>query len=131
MQHVAFRTRRQRVERPAGRQHQLGALGHGIDAGGIEADHAGGIGAIVEGPAVAPGDLDVVADPDVAQEAEMRIAMRRVDGDAGLAGLGAAFEMARAERERLAAGAGQRDGGDAEALHGDARYRDGAPNVGR
>ena len=66
MQNVSLRSRRHRIERPAGRQHQFGVVRPGIDAGGIEAHHLRGIGAIAEGPAVAAGDLDLVADPDIA-----------------------------------------------------------------
>ena len=57
----------------------------------------------------------------------MRIAMRGIDGDAALAGVGRPLDMARAEGERLAAAAREHDGAGVDPLHLDARDR---PGVG-
>ena len=57
----------------------------------------------------------------------MRIAVRGIDGDAALAGIGRALDMARTESERLAAAAREHDGAGVEPLHLDARDR---PGVG-
>ena len=53
----------------------------------------------------------------------MRIAVRRIDGDAALAGIGRAFDMTRTEGERLAAAACEHDGAGMEPLHFDAGDR--------
>ena len=55
----------------------------------------------------------------------MRIAVRRIDGDAALAGIGRAFDMARTEGERLAAAACEHDGAGMDPLHLDAGDRPG------
>ena len=55
----------------------------------------------------------------------MRIAMRGIDGDAALAGIGRAFDMAGTEGERLAAAAREHDGAGVDPLHLDARDRPG------
>ena len=110
MHKIAFGPLRQRVERPAGRQHQFMAVCERIDAGSIEAHDRGGVHLITERPAVVSRDVDLVADHDLLQEGEMRIAVRGIDGDAALAGFRRAFDMTRAEGERLAAAACERDG---------------------
>ncbi len=46
---------------------------------------------------------------DLLEELEMRVAVRGVDRDATLARIGRAFDMARPERERLAAAAREHD----------------------
>jgi hypothetical protein len=94
-----------------------------IDAGGIEAHDRGGIHPVVEFFAVASRHVDLVTDDDVLQEGEMRIAMRRIDGDATFAGVGRPFDVTRAEGERLAAAACQHDGAGMEPLHLDAGDR--------
>ncbi len=55
----------------------------------------------------------------------MRIAVRRVDGDAALAGIGRPFEMAGTESQRLAAASGQHDRAGVDPLHLDACDRPG------
>ena len=55
----------------------------------------------------------------------MRIAVRGIDGDAALAGIGRPLDMARTEGERLAAAACEHDGAGMEPLHFDARDRPG------
>ena len=57
----------------------------------------------------------------------MRIAMRGIDGDAALAGIGRALDMTGTEGERLAAAASQHDGAGIDPLHLDPRDR---PGVG-
>ncbi len=102
-------------------------VGEWIDAGGVEAHHGGGVGAIVEGAAVGAGDDDVVANSDIPEECEMGVAMRGIDGDAALAGIGRQLDMTGTERQRLAAAAREHDGGGADPRHIDARHR---PGVG-
>ena len=53
----------------------------------------------------------------------MRIAVRRINGDAAFAGIGRAFDMPRTEGERLSAAACEHDGAGMEPLHFDARDR--------
>ena len=55
----------------------------------------------------------------------MRIAMRGIDRDAALAGIGGEFDMARAEGQRLAAASGQHDGAGMQPFYLDARDRPG------
>ena len=57
----------------------------------------------------------------------MRVAVRRIDRHAAFAGIGAKLDMARPERQRLAAAAGQHNGAGMEPFHFDARHR---PGVG-
>ena len=75
VQEVPLRPRRERVERPAGRQHQLMAARERIDPGGIETHDRGFVRAVTEFLAVASRDVDFVADDDVLEESEVRIAM--------------------------------------------------------
>src|SRR5882757_8057786 len=124
---IALRPRGQRLERPAGRQHQLISVGQGIDAGLIESDNRAPIGPIAERLAVASRDVDLVADCDILQKAKMRIAMRRIDRDPALAGVDGLLDMARTERQRMAAAAGKRDCGGMKAPHLDPGHR---PGVG-
>jgi hypothetical protein len=72
MHEVAVRPRGQRLERPAGRQHQLIAISQRIDTRAVETHHRRGIRPIAELPAVAARDIDVVANGDIFQEAKMR-----------------------------------------------------------
>lgn len=51
----------------------------------------------------------------------MRIAVRRIDGDAAFAGVGRTFDIAGAEGERLAAAVREHGGVGAEPLHLDTR----------
>ena len=127
VQQIAVGPRRDRIERPAGGEHELVAAAERIDAGLIEAHDRMRVGAIAKDLAVAPRHVDLVADPDVLQETEMRIAMRGIDRDAALAGIGGEFDMAGTEGQRLAAGARQHDGAGADPLHLDPRHR---PGVG-
>ena len=53
----------------------------------------------------------------------MRIAMRRIDGDAAFAGIGRPFDMPRTESQCLAAAAREHDGAGMEPLHFDAGDR--------
>src|SRR3954451_16341184 len=94
-----------------------------IDTGGIEADDRGGVHLITERPAVVSCNGDLVADHDVLQEGEMRIAVRRVDGEATLAGIRCPFDMTWTEAERLPAAACEHDGARMEPLHFDAGDR--------
>src|SRR6185436_12059080 len=96
-----------------------------IDPGSIEAHHRGCIGAVAEFVAIASGDVDLVADGDILEESEVRIAMRRIDGDAGLSCIGCALDMSRTEGERLAAAACQHDGAGMDPLDLDPRDRPG------
>ena len=77
--------------------------------------------------AVVTRDADLVADLHVAEKGKAGVAVRRVDGCAGLACLGRALDMAGAEGERLSARAGERDPACVQARHLDARDR---PSVG-
>src|SRR5258705_13424330 len=88
-----------------------------IDAGGIEAHDRGRIHPIAERPSVVSCDVDLVADDDVLQEGEMRIAMRRIDGHAAFARVGRPLDMTRAEGERLAATAREHDGAGMDPLY--------------
>jgi len=74
-----------------------------------------------------PRHPDFVADHDVGQEREMRVAMRRVDRRAGLAGARRALDMTGTERQRLSAAAVQDDRRLAEARDFDPRLR---PRIG-
>src|SRR5260370_11011158 len=103
MQDVTFRSRYQRIERPAGRQHQFRSAHKGIDPGSIEAHDRSFVRPVAKRLAVASRDIDLVADPNVAQKTEMGIAVRGIDRHAAFAGIGRQLEMARAEGERLAA----------------------------
>ena len=73
--------------------------------------------------AVASRHLDLVTDDDVFQEGEMRITVRRVDGDAALAGVCRAFDMTWTESQCLPAAAREHDGAGMEPPHFDARDR--------
>ena len=53
----------------------------------------------------------------------MGIAVRGVDGDAALAGVGRSFDMTRTEGERLSAAASEHDGAGMEPFHFDAGDR--------
>ena len=64
-----------------------------IDAGGIEAHDRGRIHPVAERPAVAARDVDLIADGDVLQKGEMRIAVRRVNGHAAFARVGCPLDM--------------------------------------
>ena len=57
----------------------------------------------------------------------MRIAVRGIDRDAALAGIGRQFDMAGTEGERLAAAPRQHDGAGMDPFHLDPRNR---PGVG-
>src|SRR5690242_6311163 len=102
-------------------------MGVGRDAGRIPGHDRGAGHAEAEFLAVTAGDADLGADPHVAEKRKAGVAMRRVDGGARLARLGRALDMAGAERERLAARAGERDLAAMQARHLDAGDR---PGVG-
>ena len=85
------------------------------------------VGAIAESAAVAARDGDLVADRHILQEAEMRVAMRRIDRDAALARLGASAPHGRDRRRAPGRSSRQHDGAGAEPRHLDARDR---PGVG-
>jgi hypothetical protein len=75
--------------------------------------------------AVAPSDVDVVANNNVFQKTEMRVAMRGIDHGAGATGIRRIVEMPWSESQRLSARAVQHDRIGVEALHLDARDRPG------
>ena len=75
--------------------------------------------------AIASRHLDRIADDDVFQEGEMRVTMRRIDGDPAFAGVGRPFDMPGTEGERLAAAACQRNGAGVDAPDDDSRGRGG------
>src|SRR3954453_20109930 len=60
MQHIAQRSRCDRVERPARREDQF-ALVSGCDLELVIAHHGGTDRTVAECPAVAPGDVDLIA----------------------------------------------------------------------
>src|SRR6185436_6438417 len=120
MQEVPLRPRRERVERPAGRQHQLMAARERIDPGGIETHDRGFVRAVAEFSAVASRHVDLVADDDALEEGEVRIAVCGIDGDAAFAGTGRAFDVPWTEGERLAAAASEHDGAGMDPLYLDA-----------
>src|ERR1700748_95793 len=101
------------------------ALAQRIDPGMVEPYHRMSVCPVAEGLAVAARDIDLVADGDVAQEAEMCIAVGGVDGHAAFAGIGGQFDMARSEGESLPAAAFERDGAGMDPLHIDAGDRPG------
>ena len=55
-----------------------------IDTGLIEANDRAAVGPVAKRLAVASRDVDLVADCDIFQKAEMGVAMRGVDRDAAL-----------------------------------------------
>src|SRR5258708_34974934 len=110
MQDVAFRPRRQRIEWPTRRQRQFISVGEGIDARGIEAHHRSAVRAIAERLAVASRDDDLVANGDVFEKPKMRIAVRGINRDATLAGIGCELDMTGPEGQRLAAASSEHDG---------------------
>jgi hypothetical protein len=69
----------------------------------IEPHDRRAVGAIAKGFAIMARDVDLVADGDIFQKPEMGVAMRRVDGDADLAGFRGALQMAGPESQRLTA----------------------------
>src|SRR6185312_4898068 len=73
MQDVALRPLRQRIERPAGGEHQLISVGERIDPRLVVANDGCCVGPIAEGLAVGSRDIDLVANPDIAQEVEMGV----------------------------------------------------------
>ncbi len=79
----------------------------------------------MENDAVASRDIDFIADGDILQKTEMRIAVRGIDRHAALAGIGGELDVARPEGKRLAAASGQHDGAGVEPFHLDARDRPG------
>src|SRR5262249_30565267 len=115
------------VERPAGCQHQPPAGRERVDTRGVPRYDRGFGDAETKDGAVLPRHPDFVADHDVGQEREMRVAMRRVDRRAGLAGARRALDMTGTERQRLSAAAVQDDRRLAEARDFDARLR---PRIG-
>src|SRR5262245_33264436 len=108
MNHVAQRSPERAVERPAGGKRQIVSLRSGVDVRLIPAHDLRPSHLIGEGDAVITRDLDLVAGLEVAEEAEMRVAMRGEDHRAALAGLRRRVEMAGSESERLAAAARDR-----------------------
>src|ERR1700748_2785363 len=125
MQQVAFGPRCQRIKRPTCGQHQLMTAAQRIDPGIVEPHDGASIRAVTECFAVTAGDIDLVADGDVAQETEMCIAMRCVDGHAAFAGIGSQFDVTRTEGERLSAATFECDGAGMNPLHLDASDRPG------
>src|ERR1700744_3137120 len=79
----------------------------------------------MEGLAVPASHIDRVAHDEVFQETEVRIAMRGVDGDTAFAGVGRELDVARTERQRLAAASGKNDSLCMQPLDLDARDRPG------
>jgi hypothetical protein len=115
-------------------QHEFEIPRGGVDARCVETDHGEGVRAIAKVLAVAARDLDLVANGNIAQESEMRVAMGGIDGDAARAGLGGLLDVAGPEGERLAARACQHDGARADPFHLDPRDRPGVrpgPWLGR
>src|ERR1043166_6767359 len=82
---IAQRPRERAVERPARHEHQPAPGRIRIDPGLVPPYHRGPTHAEAQLPAVAARDLDLVASLHVAQEREMRIAVRRIDRRAPLA----------------------------------------------
>src|ERR1700754_2687236 len=97
MQDIAFGAGGDRVERPAGREHEPEALCCGIDARRIETNHGRGIRPITKVLAVATCDIDHVTNGNIPQEAEMRVAMRGIYRNTALARINRLVEMAGSE----------------------------------
>src|SRR3954453_3627786 len=125
MQDVALGAGRERVERPAGREHEFGSPCRRIDAGGIEANHSGGIRAKTKVLAITACDIDQVTNGDIPKEAEMSVAVRCIYGNTPLARVSRLADMAGTKSERLAARAFQHDRAGADPPHLDPRDRPG------
>src|SRR5262245_14496162 len=127
MHDIAERPAETPIERPAGGKHQPMSLRIGNDAGAVEADHLACRHLIAESEPVLSRDLDFIAGFELAEEGEVRIAVRRKDRGAALSGTGRPVEMARTEGHRLAAAALKCYRRQAEPRHAD--LRDG-PGIG-
>src|SRR5262249_58425271 len=114
-------------EGPAGGEHELPAVGVRVDARAVPMNDGRPGDAERKGLAVATGDADLVILSHLAQEREVRVAMGRVDGCAGLARRRRALDLAGTEGECLAARSGEHDLAAMEPRHLDARDR---PSVG-
>src|ERR1700691_2851181 len=101
------------------------AVAQRIDSRRIEAHDRGRVSPVVEYPAVVSRDIDLVANDNIAQKTEMRIAVRGIDRRSPLTGIGCQFDMARTEGQRLPAASGKHDGAGAKPLDLDARDRPG------
>src|SRR4029079_17953838 len=101
MHKVAQRARYRRVERPAGAEDHVTAFRQWIDARMLGVRHRDVVDAVAEGCAVAARDADLVADRDLAEEREVGVAVRGVDGGALLAGVGGELDMAGAKGATL------------------------------
>src|SRR6185437_7551584 len=122
---VAIGARHQRIERPTRRQHQFMALAQRIDPGIVEPHDRASVRAIAESLAVTASNIDLIADGDIAQATEMRIAVGSVDDHTALTGIGRQFDMTRTEGESLSATAFEHDGAGMDALHLDTGDRPG------
>ena len=109
MDDIAQGSAERAVERPAGGEDQIVSECAGIDFRLVPAHDLGPRHHIGEDEAVIARDLDLIAGLEIAQETEMRIAMRGKNGCTALAGLGRLVEMAGPEGERLSAAAMERD----------------------
>jgi hypothetical protein len=94
---------RYRVERPARGENELVTAREGIDARSIEPHNREAIGAVAEGFSIVTCDIDLVADRNVLEKTKMGVAVGRIDGNPGFAGIGGALHMAGPECERLPA----------------------------